>query len=84
MTITIIENVKELTANEQKALYNDGADIATGIYYLTAEAQHFTTQGKEVIPNLPALRALSQTSNISWILTNFRGTRIAFGSVTAA
>jgi len=83
MTINIIENVKELTAAEQKALYNDGADIATGIYYLTADAQYFTVQGKEAIPNLPALRALSHSANVSWIITTFRGNKIAFGSVTA-
>jgi hypothetical protein len=84
MQLTIISNVSEFTANEQKALYNDGADIATGLYYLVAEAQAFTIQGREVVPNLPALRSLSASSNISWIITNFRGNRIAFGSASAS
>jgi hypothetical protein len=84
MTLTIIDNIKEFTAAEQKALYNEGADIATGIYYVTADAEHFTVQGREVIPDLPALRSLSQSANISWIITNFRGNKVAFGSVTSA
>ena len=54
MQLTIIGNVNELTAQEQKALYTDGADIYTGMYYLVADVQHFTQQGKDVIPNLPA------------------------------
>ena len=83
MTINIIGNVHELTGNEQKALYNDGADITTGIYYLVADAKDFTTQGKEVVPNLPALRSLSTAANVSWIITNFRGNRVAFGSASA-
>jgi hypothetical protein len=83
MQITMIGNVNELTANEQKALYTDGADIYTGMYYLVADAQHFTAQGKDVIPNLPALRSMSVAANISWILTNFRGNKVAFGSATA-
>lgn len=83
MQITIIGNVNELTANEQKALYTDGADIYTGMYYLVADTQHFTAQGKDVIPALPALRSLSSTSNINWIITTFRGSKVAFGSATA-
>jgi hypothetical protein len=83
MQITIIGNVNELTANEQKALYTDGADIYTGMYYLVADVQHFTAQGKDVIPTLPALRSLSSTSNINWIITTFRGNKVAFGSATA-
>jgi len=83
MQITIIGNVNELTANEQKALYTDGADIYTGMYYLVADTQHFTLQGKDVVPTLPALRSLSSTSNISWIITTFRGNKVAFGSATA-
>ena len=83
MTLTIIENVKEFTAIEQKSLYNDGADIANGLYYLVADASAFTVQGREVIPNLPALRSLSTTSNIGWVITNFRGNKVAFGSATA-
>jgi hypothetical protein len=84
MQLTIIGNVSELTANEQKALYNDGADIATGLYYLIADSQLFTTQGREVIPNMPALRSLSASSNIDWIITNFRGNKVAFGSASAS
>ena len=83
MQLTIIGNVSELTGNEQKALYTDGADITTGMYYLVAGAKEFTVQGKEVTPNLPALRSLSATSNISWIITNFRGNRVAFGSASS-
>ena len=83
MTITIIGNDNELTAAEQKALYNDGADITTGIYYLVADAKDFVAQGKEVLPNLPALRSLSASANIDWIITNFRGNKVAFGSASA-
>ena len=83
MQLTIIGNVNELTAQEQKALYMDGADTYTGMYYLVAEVQHFTQQGKDVIPNLPALRSLSTGANISWILTTFRGNKVAFGSASA-
>lgn len=83
MQITIIGNVNELTANEQKALYTDGADIYTGMYYLIADAQHFTQSGKDIIPSLPALRSLSSSANINWIITNFRGNKVAFGSATA-
>lgn len=83
MQITIIGNVNELTANEQKALYTDGADIYTGMYYLTADAQHFTQNGKDVVPNLPALRSLSTSANVNWIITTFRGNKIAFGSASA-
>lgn len=83
MQITIIGNVNELSANEQKALYTDGADIYTGMYYLTADVQHFTQNGKDVVPNLPALRSLSTSANISWILTTFRGNKVAFGSASA-
>jgi len=84
MQLTIIGNVSELSANEQKALYSDGADITTGMYYLVADAKDFALQGREVIPNLPALRSLSASANISWVITNFRGNRVAFGSATAA
>ena len=83
MQLTIIGNVNELTANEQKALYTDGADIYTGMYYLIADAQHFTMSGKDVIPNLPAVRSFSSAANISWIITNFRGNKVAFGSASA-
>jgi hypothetical protein len=83
MQINIIGNVNELTAPEQKALYNDGADITTGMYYLIADAKDFIAQGKEVIPNLPALRSLSASANIGWIITNFRGNKVAFGSASA-
>lgn len=83
MQITIIGNVNELTAQEQKALYTDGAEIYTGMFYLVADPQHFTQQGREVIPNLPALRSLSSSSGINWIVTNFRGNKVAFGSATA-
>jgi len=83
MTINIIENVKEFTAAEQKSLYNDGADIASSLYYLVADASAFTIQGKEVIPNLPALRSLTASANIGWIITNYRGNKVAFGSATA-
>jgi len=83
MQLNIIGNVNELTAIEQKALYNDGADITTGMYYLVADAKDFVTQGKEVIPNLPALRSLSASANVSWIITSFRGNKVAFGSASA-
>ena len=84
MQLTIIGNITELTANEQKALYTDGADITTGMYYLVADAKEFTSQGREVIPDLPALRSLSASSNISWIITNFRGNKVAFGSASSS
>jgi len=83
MQITIIGNVSEFTATEQKALYTDGADIYTGMYYVTADIEHFTVQGRNVTPNLPALRSLTSSANINWIVTTFRGKKIAFGSVTA-
>jgi len=83
MQLTLIGNVNELTANEQKALYTDGADIYTGMYYLIADVQHFTQQGKDVVPNLPALRSMSTLANISWIITTFRGNKVAFGSESA-
>jgi hypothetical protein len=83
MQLTLIGNVNELTANEQKALYTDGADIYTGMYYLIADVQHFTQQGKDVVPNLPALRSMSTLANISWIITTFRGNKVAFGSASA-
>jgi hypothetical protein len=83
MQITIIGNVSELSASEQKALYTDGADITTGMYYLVANAKDFVSQGREVIPNLPALRSLSAAANISWIITSFRGNKVAFGSASA-
>ena len=59
MNLTLIGNVNELSANEQKTLYTEGADIYTGIYYLIAEADQFSQTGKDVVPNTPALRALS-------------------------
>lgn len=83
MQITMIGNVNELTAQEQKALYTDGADIYTGMYYLIADVQHFTQQGKDVVPSLPALRSMSTAANINWIITNFRGNKVAFGSASA-
>ena len=83
MQITIIGNVNELTAQEQKALYTDGADIYTGMYYLVADVKYFVQQGKDVIPNLPALRSMSALANISWIITTFRGNKVAFGSAAA-
>jgi hypothetical protein len=83
MNLTLIGNVNELTANEQKALYTDGADIHTGIYYLVADAEQFTQSGRDIAPGTPALRTLSAAANISWIITNFRGKRIAFGSASA-
>lgn len=83
MQITIIGNVNELTAQEQKALYTDGADIYTGMYYLIADVQHFTQQGKDVVPTAPALRSLSNTSNINWVITMFRGNKVAFGSASS-
>lgn len=82
MQITIIGNVNELTAQEQKALYSDGADIYTGVYYLVADAEQFTQSGKDVTPNMPALRSMSASSNISWIIANFRGKKVAFGSAS--
>lgn len=83
MNLTLIGNVNELTPTEQKALYTDGADIYTGVYYLVTEASNFTQSGKDVVPNIPALRALTVSANVSWILTNFRGKNVAFGSATA-
>lgn len=83
MNLTLIGNVNELTANEQKALYTDGADIHTGIFYLVTDTEQFTQVGKDVTPVIPALRSLSVASNITWILTNFRGKRVAFGSASA-
>ncbi len=82
MNLTLIGNVNELTSNEQKALYTEGADIYTGVYYLITEAENFTQNGKDVVPSTPALRALSIAANVSWIITNFRGKKVAFGSVT--
>lgn len=83
MNLTLIGNVNELTGNEQKALYTEGADIYTGVYYLVAEVENFSQTGKEIIPNTPALRALSNAANITWIITNFRGKKVAFGSASA-
>ena len=80
MNLTLIGNVNELTAVEQKALYTDGADIYTGIYYLVTDDTHFTQSGKYATPETPALRRLSVATNTSWIITNFRGKRVAFGS----
>jgi hypothetical protein len=82
MNLTLIGNVTELTAVEQKALYTDGADIYTSVFYLVTEPEHFTQSGKDVIPNSPALKTLSRDASISWILTNFRGKKVAFGSAT--
>ena len=82
MNLTLIGNVNELSANEQKTLYTEGADIYTGIYYLITEADQFSQTGKDVVPNTPALRALSSAAGISWILTHFRGKKIAFGSAS--
>lgn len=83
MNLTLIGNVSELTATEQKALYTEGADIYTGAYYLVADVTHFSQNGKDVVPNMPALRVLSNSASISWIFTNFRGNRVAFGSASA-
>ena len=83
MNLTIIGNVSELTANEQKALYTEGADIYTGVYYIVTDTEHFTQNGKEVTPNKPALRALSLSAGVTWILTNFRGKKVAFGSASS-
>lgn len=83
MNLTLIGNVNELTANEQKALYTEGAEIYTGVYYLVADPAFFTQNGKDVVPNAPALRALSNSANVSWILTNFRGKKVAFGSANS-
>jgi hypothetical protein len=80
MNLTLIGNVNELTSNEQKALYTEGAEIYTGVYYFVAEPDLFTQTGKDVVPNAPALRALSNAANVTWILTTFRGKRVAFGS----
>lgn len=83
MQLTMIGNVNELSAQEQKALYTDGADIYTGMYYLVTDTQNFTLQGKDVVPNLPALRSLSTAANVNWIITTFRGNKVAFGSASA-
>lgn len=83
MNLNLIKNVNELTANEQKTLYTEGADIYTGAYYLVTEVEYFSQAGKDVIPNIPALRALSIAANITWIITNFRGKNVAFGSASA-
>lgn len=83
MNLTLIGNVNELTAQEQKALYTEGADIYTGVYYLVADVEHFSQNGKDVVPNIPALRALSNNANVNWIITNFRGKKVAFGSASA-
>ena len=83
MNLTIVGNVSELTANEQKALYTEGADIYTGVYYIIAEPEHFSQNGKEVVPDKPALRALSLSAGVTWILTNFRGKKVAFGSASS-
>lgn len=80
MNLTLIGNVNELTSDEQKALYTAGAEIYTGVYYLVAEQSEFTLSGKEVVPATPALRSLSNSANISWIFTTFRGKKVAFGS----
>lgn len=83
MNLTLIGNMNEFSASEQKALYTEGADIYTGIYYLVTDAEQFTQSGKDVSPGVPALRTLSVAANISWIITNFRGKRVAFGSASA-
>jgi hypothetical protein len=83
MQLTVIGNVSELSPVEQKALYTEGADIYTGVYYLVAEAELFKMQGKDVIPDLPALRALSASAGITWIITHFRGKKVAFGSASS-
>jgi len=83
MNITLIGNVSELTPEEQKVLYSAGADIYTGIYYLVADASLFTQSGREVLPDVPSLRTLSNSTNITWILTKFRGARVAFGSASS-
>lgn len=83
MNLTLIGNVNELTATEQKSLYTEGAEIYTGVYYLVADPSHFTQNGKDVVPNSPALRALSNSANVSWIFTNFRGKKVAFGSASS-
>ena len=83
MNLTLINNITELSAQEQKALYTEGADIYTGVFYLVADTEHFTQVGKDVVPQTPALRALSVAANVSWIITNFRGQKKAFGSSSA-
>jgi hypothetical protein len=80
MNLTIIGNVNELTANEQKALYTEGAEIYTGVYYFVADTTLFTQTGRDVVPNAPALRALSNAASVTWIFTTFRGKKVAFGS----
>lgn len=83
MNLTIIGNVNELSATEQKFLYTEGADIYTGAYYIVTECEYFASNGKEVTPKIPALRALSSSANITWIITEFRGKKVAFGSAQA-
>ena len=81
MNLTLIGNVNELTSDEQKTLYTAGADIYTGgLYYLVADPENFTQVGKDVVPNVPALRAMSSTSSINWVFASFRGKKVAFGS----
>jgi hypothetical protein len=82
MNLTLIENLAELSAAEQKALYADGADIATGAFYVVAEVGHFEYIGKDIMPTVPALRSLTSKAGISWIITNFRGKKVAFGSAS--
>lgn len=83
MELTLIGNVKEFTPAEQKTLYSQGADFYTGVYWIVADATYFVLSGKDVMPNSPALRAFTNTANISWILTEFRGKQVAFGSAIA-
>jgi hypothetical protein len=82
MNITLISNVSELTPNEQKTLYSAGAEIYTGVYYIIVDSEHVSQVGKDVLPNKPVLRALSASANITWILTDFRGKRVGFGSAS--
>lgn len=83
MNLTIIGNVSELTANEQKFLYTEGADIYTGAYYIITECEYFNLNGKDVVPQVPALRAFTNSANVTWIITEFRGKKVAFGSALA-
>jgi len=80
MNLTIIGNVSELSANEQKFLYTEGADIYTGTYYIVTDWEYFSLNGKDVVPKIPALRALSNSATITWIITEFRGGKVAFGA----
>ena len=80
MNLNIIGNVNELTSTEQKALYTEGAEIYTGFYYLVADPALFSQIGKDVVPNAPALRALSNAARVTWIITTFRNKVVAFGS----